>query len=93
VEDAIDTVQLTVSQLASLPATVDLMTAARILGIGRSASAQRTPMYRQLPPRDANEHVIAPGRTVKRRSNDQEPDRHPGRSGSDLPELGSGGGI
>jgi hypothetical protein len=36
VEDAIDTVPLTVSQLASLPATVDLMTAARILGIGRT---------------------------------------------------------
>ena len=35
-EDAIDTVPLTVSQLASLPATVDLMTAARILGIGRT---------------------------------------------------------
>jgi hypothetical protein len=36
VEDAIDTVPLTVSQLASLPATVDLMTGARILGIGRT---------------------------------------------------------
>jgi hypothetical protein len=36
VEDAIGTIPLTVSQLASLPATVDLMTAARILGIGRT---------------------------------------------------------
>jgi hypothetical protein len=113
VEDAIDTIPLTVSQLASLPATVDLMTAARILGIGRtkafelarqgafpcleirvgdlyrvstpdllricsgnSASAQRTPMHHQLPHRDANEHVIASSRTVKPRSNDQEPGRH-----------------
>ncbi len=35
-EAAIDTTRLTISQLADLPATIDLMTAARILGIGRT---------------------------------------------------------
>jgi len=35
-EDAIDTAPLTISQLASLPVTVDLMTAAKVLGIGRT---------------------------------------------------------
>lgn len=35
-EDAIHTAPLTISQLATLPPTLDLMTAARILGIGRT---------------------------------------------------------
>jgi hypothetical protein len=35
-EDAIATAPLTISQLADLPVTIDLMTAAKILGIGRT---------------------------------------------------------
>jgi hypothetical protein len=40
-EDIIETTDpLTISQLASLPVTIDLMTAARILGIGRTKAYQ-----------------------------------------------------
>jgi Helix-turn-helix domain len=35
-EDAIETAPPTINQLASLPPTIDLMTAAKILGIGRT---------------------------------------------------------
>jgi Helix-turn-helix domain len=39
-EDIIEPHPLTISQLADLPVTIDLMTAAQILGIGRTKAYQ-----------------------------------------------------
>jgi excisionase family DNA binding protein len=39
-EDIIEPRPLTISQLADLPVTIDLMTAAQILGIGRTKAYQ-----------------------------------------------------